>query len=333
MIATLPAAGFEARSPVPEQSCSQRGRTAPRRSSPRLPAARYGCGGSRRRSESERPPPALRRTAAAPRLAEPGESGAPSCVARGPRSTRRGEALPRPRRSPPGALPAAGSAPLRSSLTCSRRCPRSGRGTPIAHAGTAVPSPLLPLRPSLGRGRRMTAGTPRAAPPPIAARSRALCPALALECAPPPDGRRGGGRGGSSPAHARALRPPHALKPRLLPAPPPIGFAGSVPGDRELPIGRSRCRATERPGPAPRRACRLPPPAGGRGRGRRGALALVGLGWDGLPATSNRWGGGKEHGSPSAAVGPEPSLSGAPLGASAAPPPRFKSQDAAARWR
>ena len=60
---------------------------------------------------------------------------------------------------------------------------------------------------------------------------------------------------------------------------------------------------------------------------------LARLGWAGLPATSNRWGGGKEHGSPSAAVGPEPSLSGAPLGASAAPPPRFKSQDAAARWR
>lgn len=282
MIATLPAAGFEARSPVPEQSCSQRGRTAPRRSSPRLPAARYGCGGSRRRSESERPPPALRRTAAAPRLAEPGESGAPSCVARGPRSTRRGEALPRPRRSPPGALPAAGSARLRSSLTCSRRCPRSGRGTPIAHAGTAVPSPLLPPRPSLGRGRRMTAGTPRAAPPPIAARSRALCPALALECAPPPDGRGGGGRGGSSPAHARALRPPHALKPRLLPAPPPIGFAGSVPGDRELPIGRSRCRATERPGPArPRPTACLPPPSPGGGS-REGTAGRFGVGWAGL---------------------------------------------------
>lgn len=147
MIATLPAAGFEARSPVPEQNCSQRGRTAPRRSSPRLPAARYGCGGSRRRSESERPPPALRRTAAAPRLAEPGESGAPSCVARGPRSTRRGEALPRPRRSPPGALPAAGSAPLLPYLqpplpSLRPRDPHRPRGhrRPLA----APPSPSVP---------------------------------------------------------------------------------------------------------------------------------------------------------------------------------------------
>lgn len=132
-------------------------------------------------------------------------------------------------------------------------------------------------------------------------------------------------------------RPP---SPSRTQTPPPAGPAShwlrrlgpGGPRTPHWPLALSR-NGTARPRQAPPHgvpAASLPRRgvAGGDG----GALWRW-LGWAGLPATSNRWGGGKEHGSPSAAVGPEPSLSGAPLGASAAPPPRFKSQDAAARWR
>lgn len=60
--------------------------------------------------------------------------------------------------------------------------------------------------------------------------------------------------------HTRSRLPSHTRKPHpSAPAPPLIGFAGSAPGERELRIGHSRCRATKTPGPAPRRARRLPP--------------------------------------------------------------------------
>lgn len=251
-----------------------RSRAAPSGAGPPRGAGRYVCGGSRRHSESERSPPALRRTAAAPRPAEPKRSsiarstGTPEAPG-GEKCSRVPRDLPaRASSAPPLPAAAAALAPAAGPPSPTRAPPpprRSSFSVRLSGRGAANE-----------RDRRVTAGIPRAAPP-VASRSLALCPALALECAPSPDGRGGGGRGGSSPAHARSLRPPHALKPRLLLVPPSIGSASSVPGEHELPIGSSRCRATEPPGPTPRRAGRLLPPAGVAGRGWRGVSAL---GWE-----------------------------------------------------
>ncbi|POI25434.1 hypothetical protein CIB84_010816 [Bambusicola thoracicus] len=232
----------------------------------------------------------------------------------------------------PGDLPRAPCprpAPLRSSLTCSRRCPRSGRGTPIAHAGTAAPSPLLPLRPSPGRGRRVTAGTPRAAP-------------LLLRSAPAPS--RSARRWLSSALHRRTGREaeggagaaPFTLAPSV-----PLTHSSPAPCRPRLPLAppaRSRGSANS---PLAARAVAQPnlqaPPHGvpaaslPRRGSREGTAGRFGVGW--AAGGEQQVGGGKEHRSPSAAVGPEPSFSGAPLRAPAAPPPRFKSLDAAARWR
>lgn len=249
-------------------------RAAPSGAGPPRGAGRYVCGGSRRHSESERSPPALRRTAAAPRPAEP-EAELRRAQHGDPRGTRRGEVLPRPQRSPRPRQ-------LRSSLTCSRRSPRSSRGTPIAHAGTAAPSPLLLLCPSLGarsseRTRpegdrwdpaRRSSGRlslPRALP---GAGSRVRSVA----------GREGRRREGREQSRSRPLPP----SPARTQAPPPAGPAFHWlrqlgPGGARTPywqLALSRNR-TARPHPT---ACRPPPsPGGGRGEGMAERLG-VGLG-------------------------------------------------------
>lgn len=146
------------------------------------------------------------------------------------------------RRGTPMAPPRDTQAPLRSAPPPSRETHGAVNGTGRGGAGRRerVRRGLAGwLAGGQTGGRERTAAATSSASSPAASRSARLRVRSAAE---PPDGegRRGGRRGG----RGTDTHPSHSSPTPFSPAPPPIGFAGSAPGELELPIGHSRCRAT-----------------------------------------------------------------------------------------
>lgn len=225
-----------------------------------------------------------------------------------------------PRRDPHAPRPAhAGWARLGCALAL---LPAGGAllPSPAGHAARRAPEPLAEPGRAGARGglagwrARARRSSSRFRPPATPFLALARCSRSARRwvwSAPqrPDREERGGRGGGGTDTHAPSPSPAHPQAPPRAPGPASVCFAGSAPGERQLPIGLSRCRAIKTPGPAPQRARRLPflppPPHPTRrlhplGRWSRQGIPVASRGAPGQSASlwteaSNRWGRGTER--------------------------------------